>query len=491
MTFTIVGHSFKYELEKVARLFFPFEKFVFVTDPAAKDGVYTELDEEETALRLVASVTLGNQKEERETRLDKQTPLLEDSAELALATLLFECYVALTGYRPAWGIVTGIRPVRLLEHYRNRFDPETARRMLQKEFLVADEKMDLTEQCLASENAVIASSRPMDYSLYLSIPFCPSRCSYCSFVSHSVEQAKRLIPDYLNYLKKELAFTATIAEHCGLTLRTVYIGGGTPTVLSAEQLDDLMTAVETCFPIASAEEYTVEAGRPDTVTREKLEVIKRHGATRISINPQTMDNAVLAAVGRRHTAEQTVEAYRLAREVGFDNINMDLIAGLTGDTPETFRRTVDQLIKLDPENITVHTLSMKRASNMTKANMLYDIEAGEAVGEMLAYAKSALHAAGIEPYYMYRQNKTVGNLENVGYAKKGFEGLYNIFIMDETHTILACGASAVTKLREPGGDRIERIFNFKYPYEYINRFEELMARKAAILDFYGKNKSER
>lgn len=485
MTFSTVGHSYKYELEKVARLFFPFEKFVFVTDGSPDDGVYTLLKTTPSGIFLAATVTVGDRREHRETTMDPATPLLDDTCELTLAQLLFFCFVSLTGYRPEWGIVTGIRPVRLLEHYRRRFDPETARRTMQEEFFVSDAKMDLTEACLARENAVIASSRPMDYSLYLSIPFCPSRCSYCSFVSYSVEQAKRLIPDYLERLREELAETGALARRCGLTLRTVYIGGGTPTVLSAEQLDGLMATVAEHFPIADAEEYTVEAGRPDTVTPEKLAVIRDRGATRISINPQSMDDAVLAAVGRRHTAAETVSAYNMARQAGFDNINMDLIAGLTGDTPASFARTVDRLIELDPENVTVHTLSLKRASNMTKANMFYDIEAGESVAEMLGYASSALTAAGIKPYYMYRQNKTVGNHENVGYAKQGYEGLYNIFIMDETHTILACGASAVTKLREPGGDRIERIFNFKYPYEYINRFDEMMARKTAIPVFYG------
>ena len=233
-------------------------------------------------------------------------------------------------------------------------------------------------------------------------------------------------------------------------------------------------------------EYTVEAGRPDTVTPEKLDVIKRYGATRISVNPQTMNDSVLRAIGRRHTAEQTVNAFNMAREAGFDNINMDLIAGLPTDTPEGFRETLGRVVSLNPESVTVHSLSMKRASTLTAEGIVPGIAAGAAAAEMVDYARRFLKENSINPYYMYRQSKTVGNLENVGYAKPGRECLYNVYIMDETHSIFACGASAVTKLREPGGNYIERIFNFKYPYEYISRFDEITARKEGIKAFYEK-----
>ena len=222
------------------------------------------------------------------------------------------------------------------------------------------------------------------------------------------------------------------------------------------------------------------------MTKEKLEVIKSFGVTRISINPQTMNDEVLKTIGRKHTVKQTVEAFNLARECGFNNINTDLIAGLPNDTFESFKNTVNEVITLNPESVTVHSLSMKRSSGMTKLNQIPDIDVGKTASKMVDFAYNTLSQNGIHPYYMYRQSKTVGNLENVGYSKKGYESLYNVFIMDETHTILACGASAVTKLRQPLGDYIERIFNYKYPYEYINKFDEILNRKNGINEFYNK-----
>ena len=240
------------------------------------------------------------------------------------------------------------------------------------------------------------------------------------------------------------------------------------------------------FDLRGILEYTVEAGRPDTITKEKLLAIKKGGATRISINPQTMNDSVLENIGRRHTAQQTVDAFLLARECGFDNVNTDLIAGLSGDTFESFCDTLKKVVALNPESVTVHSLSMKRSSNLTVNGQLPEIEMGKTASDMVDFAYNYLRENGILPYYMYRQSKTVGNLENVGYSKVGKECLYNVYIMDETHTILACGASAVTKLREPNGDKIERIFNFKYPYEYISRFSEICRRKNGITEFYNK-----
>ena len=251
-----------------------------------------------------------------------------------------------------------------------------------------------------------------------------------------------------------------------------------------------MDAVRSNFDLSNLREYTVEAGRPDTITAEKLIAIKNGGATRISINPQTMNDAVLKEIGRQHTAAQTIEAFNLARSLGFDNINMDLIAGLPTDTLESFKATVNEILRLDPESVTVHSLSMKRAATLSTTGQLPEIETGKKASDMVDFACETLSQKGIEPYYMYRQSKTVGNLENVGYAKKGYECLYNVYIMDETHTILGCGASAVTKLREPDGELIERIFNFKYPYEYLSRFSEIISRKDGINEFYKRFKEE-
>ena len=353
-------------------------------------------------------------------------------------------------------------------------------------FKVNKNKLSLCKAAVSGEEKITSLSKKNSFSLYISIPFCPTRCSYCSFVSHSVAQAKILIPNYVDLLCKELIATAEIAKINNLSLETVYIGGGTPTAITAQELEKIMVCVGESFDLTHIREYTVEAGRPDTVTKEKLEVIKRCGATRISINPQTMNDSVLENIGRKHTSYQTIKAFELARETGFNNINMDLIAGLPTDTAESFEYTVNKVLELNPESVTVHSLSLKRSSTMTKKGDLPETYAGDIASFMVDYAREKLSQNGIKPYYMYRQSKTVGNLENVGYAKQGFECLYNVFIMDETHTILACGASAVTKLRQPGGDHIERIFNYKYPYEYINNFDEMISRKNKVNLFYEK-----
>ena len=399
---------------------------------------------------------------------------------------LYNCFTEITGYFPDWGILTGVRPAKLFSRLCDKMGNDSAAEYFLEELKVKPHKISLCKEAVKGEKQITDLSGAESFSLYISMPFCPSRCSYCSFVSHSVERSEKLIPHYVELLCEEIKYTAEIANKIGLKLSTVYIGGGTPTTLTAEQLEILMTTIKENFNINDALEYTVEAGRPDTITREKLRVIKKGGATRISINPQTMNDSVLEVIGRRHTAGQTVEAYNLAVEEGFTNINMDLIAGLPTDTFEGFRNTLDKVLELNPQSVTIHSLSMKRASNLTANDELPEIEAGKTAALMVDYGRKTLTENGIAPYYMYRQSKTVGNLENVGYAKTGFECLYNVYIMDETHTILGCGASAVTKLREPNGQFISRIFNFKYPYEYIDRFSELKDRKKGVFEFYEK-----
>lgn len=269
-----------------------------------------------------------------------------------------------------------------------------------------------------------------------------------------------------------------------MRLETVYFGGGTPTSLTAEQLEVLFRAVEAHFDLSALREYTVEAGRPDTVTADKLRTIKDAGATRISINPQTLREDVLQAIGRRHTVAQFYEAFDLARRCGHENINTDLIAGLTGDDPAGFAGTLEGILALSPESVTVHTLSMKRASRLVTEKETGS--AGRGAADMVAFAAGRLPEAGYRPYYLYRQSRTADNQENVGWAKPGREGLYNVYIMDETHTILACGAGAVTKLKEPGGEYLERIFNYKFPYEYNARFGDMLRRKEGIAAFYDR-----
>lgn len=485
-----LGKDFKYEIEKLCRLFLPFEKFTFADsyDAVDFDADYCIYSTEETEceVKLSVKVKLCAKLEERQDSVSKITDELFTLCERKIALMVFDCFKTITGYSSPWGILTGVRPAKLIGKLLKSDGEEKAKEYFLNELLVSEKKTELCLECHKKEEKAIAESTPDSYSLYISVPFCPSRCNYCSFVSHSVEQAKKLIPQYVDLLIEEVNHTAKLAKKCGLKLMTVYVGGGTPTVLEASQLTRIFNAVKENFDLSHLVEYTVEAGRPDTVTREKLIAIKQGGATRISINPQTMNDDVLRSIGRRHTVRDTVDAFKLARECGFDNINMDLIAGLSGDTAESFRNSVDRCLELDPENITVHSLSMKRASNLTGSGYAFGDNRGTDAEQMVDYAYTKLRENGIRPYYMYRQSKTVGNLENVGYCKPGFEGLYNVYIMDETHTILACGASGVTKLREPNGPNIERVFNFKYPYEYISQFETILKRKEKIADFYSK-----
>lgn len=482
MKIFISGHKFNYEIEKLCRIFLPFEKIEFVEDNKEECDVLVIL-QKGSEYNMSANLRLFG----KECKTAKTTkPLSDKECERELAVLLYNCFCELTGYKSSWGILTGVRPAKLYSSLQKKGGNETADNYFLDKLLVSPKKLELAKACNKGEAAITSLSEEKSFSLYIGIPFCPSRCSYCSFVSHSVEQAKKLIPKYVEYLCREIEYTGKIAKDLSLRLETVYIGGGTPTSLDASQLAKIMDTVRGNFNLNNLREYTVEAGRPDTVTYEKLLAIKNGGATRISINPQTMNDEVLKSIGRKHTVNQTEEALALAKEVGFKNINMDLIAGLPGDSLQSFKNTVDRVIAMDPESITVHTLCLKRSATLNGGDLSW-LKEGDTASEMVDYAKDKLEVAEYYPYYMYRQSKMVGNLENVGYSKVGYEGLYNVYIMDETHSILACGATAVTKLRRHNDSVIERIYNFKYPYEYINRFEEQLARKERIYSFYGES----
>lgn len=483
MILEILGHNYQYELEKLTRLFFPNEKIrvVFEAGESADADPLCRTEIQDNSAHVFCR--FGEQ-------IWEQTVSLKDvqDTELQLASMLFCALKSLTGYQPKWGLLTGIRPSKLLLTLQKEMGNANANAYFRDRFFVSEEKTALTESVASREEAIIRTSRPDSCSLYVSIPFCPTRCSYCSFVSHAVNTAtaKKLLPEYVSLLTKEIAQTGAYAKSLGLRLESVYFGGGTPTTLSAEQLGILLAAVEESFDLSTVREYTVEAGRPDTVTREKLDILKSGGVTRISINPQTFNDAVLREIGRNHTSALTESAYSEARAAGFENINMDFIAGLPTDTPDSFASSIDRALDLNPENITVHTLALKRASRLGTQNTQVERAAGLAADRMLGYAYRNLTANAYHPYYMYRQSKTLGNLENTGYAKSGFECIYNIFMMEECHTVFAVGAGAVTKLKAPHGKEIERIFNYKYPYEYISGFEEILTRKEKVLPFYEK-----
>lgn len=478
MTIYFNGNRFQYEMENVARLFYPLRRFQFRFEADAyEEGDYLAFRREitESGADLTVTVREGDFFETESAQVSAGEKF-DSRCEEEFARILYRILEKHTGVHPQWGILTGIRPVKRFQHGLDAGQSlEETRREFREKYYVSDEKIALAEQISRVQQPVLKSVSLQDYSLYISIPYCPSRCSYCSFVSHSIDhpKAKKLIPDYVNLLVKEIFFTAEICRNSGGNLRSIYIGGGTPTALSAEQLKTITDAVKAAFRPEPGMEYTIEAGRPDTITREKLQVIYDAGANRVSINPQSFEERVLEAVGRKHTAQQVVDCYNMARQFGFDTINMDLIAGLPGDTLEGFQRSLDKALELGPENITVHALSVKRAADLyTQRNGSEDYSAAQ---KMVAYACQELTGAGYLPYYLYRQKNIVGNLENVGYAKPGHIGLYNIFIMEEVQHIAAVGAGAVSKAVFPG--RIERVFNYKYPYEYIGKFADILSRK--------------
>lgn len=483
----IKGHTFDYEMQNICRLFLPHEKITVTDREDVQDGAdnhtlicHTAVSEHKDGISLYARLKRGEWCKESEEDAGDDTD--DKERERRLAVMLYKLFAHMTGRTLPWGAVTGVRPVKLLRRMAEIHGENGGRDWLIDSLLVSREKADLCLETLKAENKIIALSRPESFSLYVSVPFCPSRCAYCSFVSHTVERAAKLIPEYVDRLCAEINTTGGIARELGLRLETVYVGGGTPTVLSAEQLSRILSAVHDGFDLSALREFTVEAGRPDTLCTDKLKALKWAGVTRISINPQTLSDKVLAAIGRRHSAGRFYEAFNLARRCGFDNINTDLIAGLPGDELEGFKYSADSLLELSPESVTLHTLALKRASNLMK-NGVADI--GLQALNMIDYGAQRLKAKGYRPYYLYRQSRTVAPAENTGWSKPGYEGLYNVFIMDETHTVLACGAGGVTKLRQPGGDCIERVFNYKFPYEYISGFDDIIKRKERVITFYG------
>lgn len=479
MNLYVKNHNFHFELENLTRLFFPNEKITVIRDFSEPQPpyIYTEVSD-----KITISVNIGSFNKS-ETAVKKLT---DDDNELVSAQLLYKLLCDFTGLTQPWGILTGVRPVKLLRRLAEESSEEQAVKKFEKDFFVSNEKIALSRETEHNERKILELSKPESFSLYVGIPFCPSRCSYCSFVMASIERAEKLIEPYTKLLCEEIKRTAEIANKLGLRLETVYFGGGTPTTLSAEQLDTVLGTVNNSFDMSTCREFTVEAGRPDTIDIAKLFALKENKVNRISINPQTVNDEVLKTIGRKHTAQQFFDAFELARKCGFDNINTDLIAGLPTDTPESFKNSLDSIVRLNAECITVHTLCMKRASRLTTEGVTLDLQQARDAREMLAYTQNILGQNEYIPYYMYRQSRMVGNLENVGWSKKGFESLYNVYVMDETHTILACGSGGVTKLKRNNPDYLERIFNFKYPYEYIDRFDELIQRKSGIMQFYGQ-----
>jgi|GEM_PF-21537 len=389
----------------------------------------------------------------------------------------------ITGITPSWGALTGIRPGKLASRMLEEGMTEhQVDRVLRDTYFVSPERRRLCIETAEASRRAKAELKPEDISLYVGIPFCPTRCAYCSFVSQSVERTLGLVEPYLEVLHREITDAARMVQETGLHIKSFYMGGGTPTTLSTDQMDRLLTHLNRSFDLSGCAEYCIEAGRPDTIDREKLQVLLDHGVDRISVNPQSLEDHVLTAIGRRHTARDVEEAMALATGMGFPHVNMDLIAGLPEDTPEGFRRTLDKCLSYGADNITVHTLSLKKGSRILLEN--FTIPSAEAVGEMLDYANAALRQADFRPYYLYRQKYMSGSFENTGWCISGAEGLYNIYIMEELHSILSLGAGGSTKMVDPVHQRIERVFHTKYPTEYIQRSEKLEENLSAFRQFH-------
>ena len=379
-----------------------------------------------------------------------------------------------------WGVLSGIRPAKYVRELKEEGKAaDEISKILREIFDVSDKKISLAQKVSENEEKILKNVEKNSVSIYIGIPFCPSRCLYCSFVSTDVKLSGRYIDEFVELLLKEIEYTGKILKDLGLSVQNIYIGGGTPTTLSACQLEKIFDKIRENIDINNLTEFTVEAGRPDTITAEKLLKIKEGGADRISINPQTLNDKTLEIIGRKHSVTDFYRAFELAKSAGFKCINTDLIAGLPGESFEMFKGSIDGIIALDPENITVHSMCVKRAAALNFQKI--PLASAELADKMLSYAQDNIINSGREPYYMYRQKNISGNLENVGYAKSGYFSQYNINIMEEVQTIIGLGGGGVSKIVK--GDRIERIPNFKEPYEYIRRFDEILAKKDEIKNF--------
>ena len=468
MKLILIGHEERYAIEQLQMALFPAQTI-------EDRGVATSrLSRGKTWLTASTVITL----EGKTTRAIRRLRLTEETVSARRRTLQQSYYLAALPHlpeAPAWGALAGVRPTKLTtRHLLAGGTPLSAYRMMQDTYFVEPKRARLAVACSASTVAAYEKMTPQDISLYVGIPFCPTRCAYCSFVSRTVGKRTELLELYLEALQKELTLTGKLLKESGKTVRSIYIGGGTPTTLSAAQLARLLDSIRESFDLSRCLEFTVEGGRPDTLDAEKLLTIRQHGADRMSINPQSMEDHVLRACGRPHNAQDILRSYRQAVEAGFDAINMDLIAGLPGDTVEGFCRSLDAVAELEPANITVHTLALKKGADLFEKKVT--LPSGEEVAQMVEYANDTLDRRGYKPYYLYRQKYMSGSFENVGWSKPGKDCLYNIYMMEELHTILSLGGGGMNKVNLPDG-RLERFHNPKFPEQYIAQIDSVLAQK--------------
>lgn len=490
----LVGHDYDYEIKDIVRLFFKDVLVEVVEDePSAGYGgifIHSSIlrDDKYYSLRTVLKVN-GVQKCFDEVLTDKDdedslnTLKLRRKLKREVKRQIYNCLVEVSGKEQPWGILTGIRPVKIVHELMNkRVSKDKILKRLNEYYRIDIKKSKILYEVAETEREILNNTDSNMISIYIGIPFCPTRCVYCSFTSNSIEKYGEYIRDYLNSLYKELKGVRKIINERGFRIENIYIGGGTPTSIDSRYLKKLLLIIEQMLDLQFIKEYTLEAGRPDTITGDKLEIIKDSKISRICINPQSMNSETLKLIGRAHSPEDVVKAFRQARKTGFDNINMDIIAGLPGENIEMFKKTLYDIETLDPESLTVHTMSIKRASVLKEYIDKYDLDSSERIAEMVEQAQQHARLMGMHPYYLYRQKKILGNQENTGYCKPGFEGIYNIQMMEEKQTVIALGAGAATKVVYPHENRIERAFNVKNIVEYINRTDEMIRRKERLLN---------
>ena len=473
MELKLQGHDSLYAVEQLQLALFP---------DAPEGTAVSSLHRGKMWLTAVTDISIGG----KTTRGVRRLKAENETVRLLRRTLQQSYYLAALPHldaAPAWGALSGVRPTKLTTaHLLSGGTAESADRMMKEQYFVSERRRKLAVDCSLSTVHAAGLLEKQDLSLYIGIPFCPTRCTYCSFVSRSIGKRTELLEPYLAALFRELEYTGKLLKKSGRTVRTVYIGGGTPTTLSAEQLDMLMKKIRESFDLSRCLEFTVEGGRPDTLTEEKFRVLLKNGADRMSINPQTMVDDVLHACGRPHKGADVITRYREAADAGFQAINMDLIAGLPRDTYEGFCHSLDQVAALLPANITVHTLALKKGADLFENKQ--DLPDGETVSRMVDYAETALRALGYKPYYLYRQKYMSGSFENVGWSRNEQDCLYNIYMMEEMHTILSLGGGGMNKVNLPDGT-LRRFHNPKFPEQYIEQIDDVLRQKDELFSLLG------